>query len=154
MASLGRPTKRQRRDHNGVDISTNPMVSKAIGCLASATLSQQVERLCETSIICSDDLIEVLGQIRSNADFMECNGIKEKSTMRKLHGTLILYIGFLMGSLKEATQINEKSRVVLSSLLHCLRDIHASRNGTLQEFITIEEFSELFVLVPKVICST
>ena len=154
MASLARPTKRQRRDHNGVDTSTNPMVPKAISCLGSATFSQQVERLCETSIICSDDLIEVLGQIKSNADFMECNGIKEKSTLRKLHRTLILYIGFLMGSLKEAKHINKKSRSLLSSLLHCLRDLYASRNGTLQEFITIEEFSELFVLVPKVICST
>ncbi len=152
MASLARPTKRQRRDH-GVEISTNPTVPGVIECRGSTSLLQQVERLVQTNAICSDNLIEILGQIRANTNFIESNSLQESLALRKLHGTLILHIGFLLGSLKEASESNEKSEEVLSALILCLWDLHTSKKETLQEFITGEELSELFVLVPDVICS-
>ncbi len=153
MASLARPTKRQRRDHHGVEISTNPTVPGVIECRGSTRLLQQVERLFQTNAICSDNLIEILGQIRSNTNFIESNSLQESLALSKLHGILILHLGFLLGSLKEASGSNKKPEDSLGALILCLRDLYTSKKETLQEFVTGEEFSELFVLVPNVICS-
>ena len=162
MPSLVRPTKRQKQDQVSREVSTKPTVPEVIRFRDSSSLLTLVGRFAETHFTYSDELIKIIGEIRSNTYFLEYNGLLENSTsnlhdygghlsLRKLHGTLILYIGFILGSWKQTSKFNEKWEEVLSALVFCLRDLYTSNKGKLSKFSAEEELNELFVLVPKIV---
>jgi len=120
-----------------------------------------VETFAETDFTCSDRLIEIIRQIRSNTYFVDR---QEKSTpnlynnddiltIHKLHRVLILHIGFLLGSQEPTSKSNGKWEELLSALLFCLRDLYTMKRRELSECNTEEELNELFIIVPKILQS-
>jgi len=165
MASVVRPTKRQKQDHASTEVFIKPKVSNERRCLDSTRLLPIVERFADTHLACSDDLIKIIAKIRSHRYFLESNDPRQNVTsnlnndhdknlsIRKLHGTLILYIGFLLGSYKQTSISKEKWEELLSSFVFCLRDLYISNNGIFSKHNVEEDFNELFVLIPKILLS-
>ncbi len=165
MASLVRPTKRQKHDHDGSGVSSKSAVPEEVICLDSTRLLSLVEIFSEAHFTCSDRLIEIIEKIRSNRYFFESNDLQENSTsslhnyddilsIRKLHGALILHIGFLLGSQEQTSKSNGMCGELLSALVFCLRDLYTRNSGKLSKCNTEEEFNELFILVPKILRCT
>jgi hypothetical protein len=163
MASLVRPTKRQKQDHASEEVFLESEVSNVNKYLGSTELLPLVEWLADTPLARNRDVIEIIGRIRSHRDLREnkspdVNNDHDKiSSVRKLHGTLILYIGFLLGSYKQTSTSNKNWAELLSSLIFCLRDLYASNYENLSkydaEYDVEEQFHELFNLIPKLLLS-
>ena len=165
MASLVRPMKRQKHDHDCRGVSSKSAVPEEVRCLDSTRLLPLVEIFSETHVTCSDRLIEIIEKIRSNRYFFESDDLQENSTsslhncddilsIRKLHGALILHIGFLLGSQEQASKSNGKWGELLSALVFCLRDLYTRNSGKLSKCNTEEEFNEVVILVPKILQCT
>lgn len=163
MASLVRPTKRQKQDHVNRGVFTELTVPNADSCIDSTTsLFPLVERFTETHFTCSDALIDIIGKIRAHSCFIGSKDLRDNTTsnlndhdnllsIRKLHGSLILHLGFVLGSQKQMLITGGKWKDLLIALVFCLRDLYTS--GMLSKFIVEEEFNELFILVPKIVLS-
>jgi hypothetical protein len=166
MNSLIRPTKRQKQDNVSEEVFMKPEVSNINKCRDSTKLLPLVERLADTPLVRSEGVTEIIGQIRSHRYFLERDDLRQNETLdlnndhdknlsiRKLHGTLILYLGFLLGSYKQKSISNEKWEEVLCSLVVCLRDLYTSNNGNLLKYSVEEEFNELFILLSKILLNT
>lgn len=171
MTSLVRPTKRQKQDHASEEVFIESEVSNVNKYRGSTELLPLVEWLADTPLARNKDVIEIIGRIRSHPYILGRNNLRQNETpdvnnndhdkissIRKLHGTLILHIGFLLGSYKQTSISNENWEEVLSSLVFCLRDLYASNCGNLSkydaEYDVEEQFHELFNLLPKILLST
>ena len=161
MASLVRPTKRQKQDNFSEEVSLKHVVSTG-NSLECKELLSLIERFASSSQIYSEDFIKIIGAIRSHKYFSECNdriadskfnGYEANSSIRKLHGALILHMGFVLGSYRKASISNGKWEEVLTSLVFCLRDLYISNNRELSKYNVDEGFNELFSLAPKIILS-
>lgn len=161
MASLPRPSKRQKKDAASREVFKQPKVFNINSCIDSSSLMSLVEEFANAHFNHKADIIEVIGKIRSNRNFvLECNDPRQNATLNfddhnslflKLHRALILHLGFLLGSYKKSRTLNEKWEGLLCSLIFCLRDLYINNDGKLLKYIVQEEFNELFILVPKVL---
>eukprot|EP00535_Pseudo-nitzschia_heimii_P010896 CAMPEP_0197200442 /NCGR_PEP_ID=MMETSP1423-20130617/34398_1 /TAXON_ID=476441 /ORGANISM="Pseudo-nitzschia heimii, Strain UNC1101" /LENGTH=625 /DNA_ID=CAMNT_0042654321 /DNA_START=94 /DNA_END=1974 /DNA_ORIENTATION=- len=161
MASLARPTKRQKQDILSREVFLKPAISagNSVDCKELFFL---IERLASTSQLYSEDFIEIIGAIRSHKYFSKNNDqiAKSKSdnymanlSIRKLHRTLILHLGFVLGSCAKASSSNVKWEEVLTSIVFCLRDLYISNNGELSTYNPEEGFNEFFILAPNIVLS-
>mmetsp|Transcript_19458 Transcript_19458/g.54243 ORF Transcript_19458/g.54243 Transcript_19458/m.54243 type:complete len:633 (+) Transcript_19458:181-2079(+) len=155
MPSPVRTAKRQRLDNSWVGISKEA-VAGGTGMHQSASLIALVEEFAGVQLADSEHLIETLEKIRSQIHLLECSDSRQDTgttlvdyhktlSICKLHGNLILYLGFLLGSFKE-TPIP-----VFRSLVFCLRDLYTNDTITITKYVAEEQCGELFILIPKLL---
>ena len=129
----------------------------------ATSLSSLVEKLAHTDLLLSEDLIQITRKIRSYILLLPCadsrrdamanviNDHDKSLFVRKLHRTLILYIGVFLGHHKRTLVSNTKQVEVLSSLIFCLRDLYTTNIKELSRYDGEGEFNEVFVLIPKIL---
>ena len=123
------------------------------------TVLQQFSQIKLTDV---DDILRIITKIRSNLYLLE--GISTNNSqdhhnrdkrlvLRKLHGILILHLGFFLGSLQKRP-IDRKRRKeeeeVFKSLLFCLRDLSVNVGLNILSNIDEDEFEEAFSLIPRI----
>jgi hypothetical protein len=161
MSSLvERPSKRQK--NNIVDKSTY-----ILNECQSASLLPLVQKFSQTQLTDIDDFLEIIAKIRSHRYLLEYDNSRnnqgttqysdnkfhdKRLAIHKLHGTLILYLGFLLGSLRKTSVDRGKRHEVFSSLIFCLRDLYVNDHVNLSRSADNgDEFEEVFVLIPKIL---
>ena len=155
-----RPSKRPK--NNIADKSTS-----ILNECQSASLLPLVQKFSQTQLTDIDDFLEITAKIRSHHYVLEYDnshnnqGVTQYSDNKvhdnrlaiyKLHRTLILYLGFLLGSLRKTSVDRGKRHEVFSSLMFCLRDLYVNNHVNLSRSADSgDEFEEVFVLIPKIL---
>jgi hypothetical protein len=157
-----RPSKRQKK--NIVDKSTSIFNNEC----QSASLLPLVQKFSQTQLTDIDNFLEIIAKIRSHHSLLEYynshnnQGVTQYSdnnfhykrlAIHKLHRTLILYLGFLLGSLRRPSIDIGKRHEVFSSLILCLRDLYVKDHVNVSRSAADngDEFEEVFILIPKIL---
>lgn len=163
MSFLVRPGKKRKR--NTVEDDNTRSGNSILDEFEHASFPLLVDKFSQIQLTDIEDFLEIISKIRSHRyllkfdnnsskqdvrQFLDSNFDDKRLVIRKLHGTLILHLGFLLGSLRKQSFDRERRHEVFSSLVFCLRDLYINDHVNLLRFIDGDEFEEIFVLIPKI----
>mmetsp|Transcript_52861 Transcript_52861/g.57370 ORF Transcript_52861/g.57370 Transcript_52861/m.57370 type:complete len:607 (+) Transcript_52861:58-1878(+) len=157
---LERTTKKQKSNTGTVEFNDTRS-----GNSIHASFSLLVEKFSQIQLTDIEDFLEIISKIQSHRYLLEFDSNSSKQDVKqylgntfhykqlvihKLHSTLILHLGFLLGSLKKQSFDRKRRHEVFSSLVFCLRDIYINDHVNLSRFTDGDEFEEVFVLIPQI----